>query len=92
MSKHKFELGNKIKDLVSGVEGITTGRIEYLNGCVQYNITPPADKDGKAINSFYYDQNQLELVSVGIAKKVVTANPAGDPNTGAAPSQPKSIL
>ena len=87
---HKFKLGNKIKDLVSGVEGITTGRIEYLNGCVQYNITPPADKDGKQAESFYYDQNQLVIVDDGISTKITTGNPAGNKNTGAAPTKPRS--
>lgn len=89
MSKHKFELGNRIKDLVSGVEGITTGRIEYLNGCVQYNIIPAVDKDGKAVESYYHDQNQLVLIGEGITKQIKTGNPAGSKNTGAAPSQPK---
>lgn len=88
MSKHKFVLGNRIKDLVSGVEGITTSRIEYINGCVQYSISPAADKDGKQPESFHYDQNQLEFVDDGIAAKV-KANVAGEPDTGAAPSRPR---
>jgi hypothetical protein len=86
---HKFQLGNKIKDLVSGAVGITTGRIQYINGCVQYNIQQPVDKDGKQPDSFYYDQNQLEFVDEGIADKV-KSNVAGSPDTGAANSQPRA--
>lgn len=68
---HKFKLGNKIRDLVSGLEGITTGRIEYLNGCVQYNIHPEAkDGDSKNEKVYYYDEQQCELVDAGIADKV----------------------
>jgi hypothetical protein len=47
----RFELGVKLRDKVSEVEGICIGcigRIEYLNGCVQYAIKPKVTKDGKS--------------------------------------------
>lgn len=72
-----FELGNKLHDLVTGVKGIAIARIEYLNGCVHYCIKPPADKDGKEIEGFYVDSQQLEKVDDGIIKKVKPNNTGG---------------
>ena len=30
--KRKFKLGDKVRDKISGLEGIITSRIEFLNG------------------------------------------------------------
>lgn len=63
---NKFQLGDRVKDLVSGFEGICTGRLEYLNGCVQYQVTPKRDtKTGKMIDGYYIDDFQLKLVKAG---------------------------
>jgi len=40
-----IRLGNKVRDKVSGIEGIVTGRCEYLNGCVQYCVTTKVAAD-----------------------------------------------
>ena len=63
---HRFTLGEKIRDKVSGLEGIASARLEYLNGCVQYCISPRIDKDGKRVEGWYVDQQTLELVGSGI--------------------------
>lgn len=84
---HKFKLGSKIRDKVSGVEGITTSRTEFLNGCIQYNIHPKADKDGKHVDIYNYDEQQLELIDDGIHKNVSPPKPTGGAMTQAAPSR-----
>ena len=56
----KIELGAKVKDKISGLEGIATARIEYLNGCIQYAISPPVDKDGNIRKDWWIDEQQLE--------------------------------
>ena len=68
MSK-AIELGNKVKDKVSGLTGIATSRVEYLNGCVQYCIKPPVDKDGKLIEGEYFDEEQVAFVGKGVSVK-----------------------
>lgn len=35
-----IELGDKVKDLISGYEGIVTAKVEFLNGCIQYMVAP----------------------------------------------------
>jgi hypothetical protein len=61
-----FNLGQKLRDRVTGFEGIATSKVEYLNGCVQFCIKPPM-KDGKIVEGEYFDQQQLEFVDEGIA-------------------------
>lgn len=66
---NQFELGVKLRDKVSEVEGICIGRIEYLNGCVQYAIKPKVTKDGKSHEAEWIDSQQLEQTGDGITIK-----------------------
>lgn len=70
MKKSEIKLGNKVKDIVTGFEGIAVSKVEYLNGCVQYCVKPAKGKDGKMPEGEYIDQQQLSFVSVGVAVKV----------------------
>ncbi len=71
--KNSFELGQRVRSVVTGFTGIVISRCEYLTGCVQYGIKPPVDKDGKDVNAVYHDEGEIELVDNGIASKPDTA-------------------
>ena len=75
-----FKLGEKVKDKVTGIIGIITGRCEYLNGCIQYGVTPKAGKDSKYPDVSWIDEKQLESNGVGISiKRVRTGGPQRHP-------------
>ena len=69
-SVHKCTLGQRVRCTVTGFEGIATTRVEWLNGCTQYLVKPPAvQKDGEPLkmpDGAYLDDQQLELVDEGI--------------------------
>lgn len=56
---NKFELGQEIVCKITGLKGIATARVEYINGCTQYALTPKAE-GSKYPDSVYLDQKQLE--------------------------------
>lgn len=56
---HKFELGQELICKITGLKGIATARVEYINGCIQYAVTPKSD-GLKYPDSVYLDQKQLE--------------------------------
>jgi hypothetical protein len=65
----EIKLGNKVRDLVTGYEGIVIARVEYLNGCVQFGVK------GQAVNndtkdSQFIDHEQLEKIDDGITEVV----------------------
>jgi len=79
---HKFELGQKVRCIITDFEGIITARCEYLTGCIQYCVTPKTDKkDQKYKMGPYLDEDQLVLVDKGIrtkpkeVKRVATGGP-----------------
>lgn len=58
-----IKLGDKVKDKISGFEGIATGVAEYLNGCTRILIEPTSlDEDGKLLKSTWFDDVQVEVV------------------------------
>jgi len=70
----KIELGNKVRDKVTGFEGIATARVEYINKCVQYCVKPKVKEDGKMTNGEYIDIDELEIIDDGI---VIESKPTG---------------
>lgn len=71
-----FCLGSKVRDTVTGLVGIITGRVEWLNGCKRYAVQPPVDKDGKVPKVEWVDVQQAEVVE---AAKRAAAKPSGGP-------------
>ncbi len=65
-TKWKFKLGVKVKDSVTGMQGIVIGRLEYLNGCKQYDVQPKMLKDGKRADNWWIDGNQLTKVGEAV--------------------------
>lgn len=64
-----IELGWKVKDNITGTEGITIRRITYLNGCVYYIVQGKIGKDG-AIQEYFFEQARLTKVSDGFVKEI----------------------
>jgi len=65
-----IKLGDKVKDRISGFEGIATGVAEYLNGCTRILIEPvKLDEDGKMLKSIWFDDVQVEIVAKGAFAK-----------------------
>lgn len=77
-----IRLGQKARDKVTGVEGIITGRIQYLYGCDQYCIVPPA-KDGKVISGEWFDEGRVQVIGDGIAPAEVQVEKPGGVNRDA---------
>lgn len=57
-----IELGDKVKDLVTGHAGVVTQIVENLNGCIQYTVRAPLDKDGKMGEAYCIDGENLAIV------------------------------
>lgn len=70
-------LGDKVKDTITGFVGIAVARHSYLNGCNRVTIQPVVKKDGSLLEAQTFDEPQLELVK---KKKVVGDNSTGGPD------------
>lgn len=74
-------LGDEVKDKITGLQGIAICRSDWLYGCVRIGVQPKEVKDGKPVETTYIDEDQLEVVMsredtgfgyIGKIKRVVT--------------------
>lgn len=76
-----IKLGDKVRDTVTGLEGIVTGITNWISGCTVMTVQPQQLKDGKAVESSAFDEPRLELVR----EKATDSFPS---NKGGSPSVP----
>lgn len=77
-----INLGDKVKDNVSGFQGIAVAKHSYLEGCDRFSIQPPIDKDGKLPSCEAFDEPQLKVIKAGeitveYSKRMKTKKPGG---------------
>jgi hypothetical protein len=64
----RFEQGDTLQDLITGFQGIVTGRCDYITGCDQYLLQPKGTKKDTKPDPVWYDDNRLKKVK---AKQIV---------------------
>ncbi len=58
----EIKLGDKVRDEITGFEGIAYEVAVYLHGCTQYHIIPPLDDLENMREGEWFDEPQLELI------------------------------
>ncbi len=79
----KFELGQVLKDIITGFEGVAVARTQYHTGCVRYSLqSQKLTKEGAT--KTWDDFDEITLVatkkkSICLAKKEVKIKKPGGP-------------
>lgn len=58
----RINVGDKVKDTLSELEGRVIARTEWIYGCVRVTIQPFGSKDGKPFDTLSIDEPQAELL------------------------------
>lgn len=66
-------LGMRVRDIITGFEGIAVAMVVYLTGCTQFGVAPTVVSEGKILDTHYFDVTRLEYVDEGIAERFQTA-------------------
>lgn len=74
-------LGDKVRDKISGFEGIVFGRIEYLFGCVQLDVVSQTERNDGKPASVWFDEGRVIVLEENAIDKVevVTGGPMTNP-------------
>jgi hypothetical protein len=76
-----LKLGDRAKDIITGVTGIVTGKTEWLYGCSRLGLQPEKPKDGKPVETQWFDEGQCVLVRKSVVKpSAPILAPTGGPN------------
>lgn len=73
-----INLGDKVRDKITGFVGIVTSKTTFLNGCVQFGVQGKTDKENKMPDAIGIDEQSLELLNPPKDKKSEERN--GGPN------------
>jgi len=62
-----IKLGQKVRDVVTGFEGVADCRMEWMNGCVRISVQPKMRRDKEDGAQFVqdakvFDEQQLEVL------------------------------
>lgn len=88
-SNENIVLGCSAKNKITGFEGIVTGVIHYLTGCVHYGITSRATK-GKESQTLWCDESEVDRVGASVVQLNGRTIPDGSP--GPTPRKPAGQL
>jgi len=81
--KKQIQLGDKVKDPLTGLTGIAVARTAWLHGCDRITVQPEGfDKEKKPFEAFSVDEPQLSIVK---AKKIKR----GSQDTGGPRPEPR---
>lgn len=58
-----INLGDKVRDRITGYEGIVMSKCEYLNGCIQFGVQAKKTKEGKLPKIEWIDDIQLKVIA-----------------------------
>jgi len=67
MKDFRFSNGDKVKDIVTGYDGVITGRADYLNGCNRYGVESCKLEENKIVE-LWFDEDRLVLLKAGFIK------------------------
>ena len=64
----EINLGDKVRDRITGLEGIVIARTDWINGCIRMLVQPQHLKDGKPVETSSFDIEELILVQADALK------------------------
>jgi len=82
----KFEIGDTLKDRVTGLKGVVMVRAHYATGCAHYGLAQKQKADGTVPDWVWLDGSQLDLKKT---IKRVKFDVSGDGTSGPMPSGPQ---
>lgn len=73
------QVGQTVRDKITGFEGVVMSRAEYLWGCVRVEVQARDLKDGEPRDWRVFDEPQLEVLDVPNIAEVSGSNAPGGP-------------
>jgi hypothetical protein len=86
----RFNLGDRVKDLLTGLTGIVTSRGDHISGCDTYGVQAEGLKDGLPLELKWFDDPRLELVQASVLKPFVNEREGRDTGADSVPQSTRS--
>ena len=73
----EINLGDRVKDKISGMTGIVVCKASWLYGCTRISIQPEATKDGHPVDLVHLDEPQVEVVQARVHEHTIIQSTGG---------------
>jgi hypothetical protein len=84
------QLGDRVRDPITGFEGICVSVIQYLQGCERIGVlAEKLDKEGKPQDWHHMDNVQLKIVKRGVHQVFEREKPVAARTGGPRPDAPQ---
>lgn len=93
MKENEVELLDRVKDRITGFEGLAWSWVKFATGCDRIGILPTETRDGKLVEVEYFDLPRVEIVkkqSVSLSPKPAETKKSTGP--GGMEAYPKHTL
>jgi hypothetical protein len=60
-----LQFGVEAYDVITGFTGAIIAYVQYMTGCNQYLLAPRVDKEGKQIESHWFDEARIKVKDKG---------------------------
>jgi hypothetical protein len=60
------QLGDRVKDRVTGFKGIVVARSEYLHGCRRVGVQAEKLEEGKPTDAQWFDEPQVDVMESAV--------------------------
>jgi hypothetical protein len=91
---HLVQLGDRVKDSITGFAGTAVSRTEFITGCIRIGVQPDVGKDGKLPEGQGFDEPMLIVTQKAkpkvVAKAAATKETGGPRPLAKQPAIPKS--
>ena len=72
------EIGDRVRDKLTGFTGIAYGKWSCMTGCVVFDVHPPMKEDGTVPESKWVDEARCEVIEAAAVTLVIKERePAG---------------
>lgn len=71
MNNRLPELGDRVRDKITGFEGIVTTHATHLTGCDRLWVSPKVGEDRKMIDGMWVDIDMLDIVTPQAVERVI---------------------
>lgn len=75
MKNCRIKLGQKVRDRVTGYEGVVDYIAEMMHDATKIGIQPPLDKKGKWQDCYSIDEHNIEVIDEKPTVEPITAEP-----------------
>lgn len=70
--KSRINLGDRVKDRITGFEGIAIANTRWLRQCDRFLVQPETLHEGKPIEAVSFDEPDLVLVEKSVVPQTIT--------------------